>query len=132
VPPLGHLVGDRAAAALGDLLRQAGDAQALRAEDFALVGLDLAPDQPQQGALALAVAAQEADPSSRSICKSTRSSSRGPPKARLTSRRLNNAMNALDLVQEPRGASLGRVDPGRAHPAGGTAHGNKPEDRRSR
>ena len=49
-------------AALGDLLGQPGDAEALLADDLALVGLELAPDQPQQRALALAVAAQEADP----------------------------------------------------------------------
>ena len=36
--------------------------------------------------------------SPRSICKSTRSSNRGPPKARLTSRRLNNAMSKNALV----------------------------------
>ena len=38
------------------------DPQALLADDLALVGLDLATDQPQQGALAFAVATQQADP----------------------------------------------------------------------
>ena len=39
---LGHLVGDRAAAALGHLLGQPGDPQALLADHLALVGLELA------------------------------------------------------------------------------------------
>ncbi len=60
--PLGHLVGDGPAAPLGHLLRQAGDAQPLLPDDLALVGPDLAVDQPEQRALALAVAAQQADP----------------------------------------------------------------------
>ena len=65
VQSLGHLVGDRAASAPGDLLGQPGDAQPLLADDLALVGLELAADQPQQRALALAVAAQQADPLAR-------------------------------------------------------------------
>ena len=59
--PLGHLVGDRAALSLGHLLRKEGDAQALLADHLALVGRDLASKEPQQRALALAVAAQKAD-----------------------------------------------------------------------
>ena len=49
-------------AARGDLLGQPGDPQALLADDLPLVGLDLAPDQPQQRALPLAVAAEQAEP----------------------------------------------------------------------
>ena len=60
--PFGHLVGDGAAAALGHLLREPGDAQALLADHLPLVRLELALDQPEQRALALAVAAQQADP----------------------------------------------------------------------
>ena len=50
------------AVALGDVLGQPGDPQALLADDLALVGLELAPDEPQQRALPLAVAAQQAEP----------------------------------------------------------------------
>ena len=73
-------------------------------------------DQPEQRALALAVAAQQADPLAPLDLQSTRSSSRGPPKARLTSRRLNNAMNALDLVATDRRMSDDR--PGRPRRGG--------------
>ena len=65
VQALGHLVGDRAAVALGHVLGQPGDPQALLADDLALVGLELARDQPQQRALALAVAPQQAEPLAR-------------------------------------------------------------------
>ena len=49
-------------AARGDLLGEPGDPQALLADDLPLVGLELAPDQLQQRALPLAVAAEEAEP----------------------------------------------------------------------
>ena len=59
---LGDHVGDGQAPSFGDLLGQAGDVQALLADDLALVGLQLAADQPQERALPLAVPAQQADP----------------------------------------------------------------------
>ena len=103
VEPRGHLVGDRAAPALGDLLGQPGDPQALLADDLPLVGLRARPgsasaacSSPRRCGRA-GRAARPARPA-----RSTPSSSRGPPKARLTSRRLNNAMNdALDLSSRP-------------------------------
>ena len=59
---LSHHAGDRQTSAFGDLLGQPGDMQALLADDVALFGLQLAADQPQERALPLAVAAQQADP----------------------------------------------------------------------
>src|SRR5437899_2842781 len=47
---------------VGDLLGQAGDAEPLLTEHFALVGRDGPFEQPEQGALPLAVAPEEADP----------------------------------------------------------------------
>ena len=60
--PVGHLVGDRAGLVAGDILGQARDSQALLADHLSFVGLDLAPDQPQERALAFTVATQQADP----------------------------------------------------------------------
>ena len=58
---LGHHVRDGQTAFLGDLLGQPRDPQPLLADHLALVRLEAALDQPEQRALALAVAAQQAD-----------------------------------------------------------------------
>ena len=60
--PAGDLLGHAAAEPLGDVLRQERDAQPLLALDQAVVGGDLAVDQAQERRLALAVAAEQADP----------------------------------------------------------------------
>ena len=65
VQALGHLVGDGAAVALGDVLRQPRDAQALLADDRTLVRLDLAAEEAEQRALPLAIPPQQAEPLSR-------------------------------------------------------------------
>ena len=71
VQPVGHLVGDGAAMALGHILGQPRDPQPLLADDRPLVGLDLAADQAEQRALPLAVAPQQAEPLPGSIWRST-------------------------------------------------------------
>jgi hypothetical protein len=60
--PLGHLLGYRAMPPLGDLLGEPLDPEPLLPDDFSLVGSDLPAEQPQECTLALAIAAQEADP----------------------------------------------------------------------
>ena len=57
----GDDLGDGAAHVIGHVLGQASQSQALLSDDFAFVGDDLAFQDPQEGALALAIAAQEAD-----------------------------------------------------------------------
>ena len=90
-------------AALGDLLGQPGDPQALLADDLPLVGLRARPGS----ASAACSSPRRCGRGGRadrpvSTARATPSRSRGPPKARLTSRRLNNAMNdALDLSSRP-------------------------------
>ena len=61
VQSLRHDLGDVAGEVLGDVLGQAGDAQALLADDLAFVGGELPLEQAEQGAFALAVASEQAD-----------------------------------------------------------------------
>ena len=100
----GDMIGDRTGLVARDILRQARDAEALLADDLHPRRARSRPVSSRRRVLLpspLRPSKQTRSPGS--ICSSTWSSRRGPPKARLTFRRLNSAMNAVVLSSRPDG-----------------------------